>query len=67
MISNGEIHEAKSEGRQWDYLPVKKLSAILRIIIYKHHSDFYYLNCLHSFATEKELESQKKEFENKDF
>ena len=38
MISNGEKREVKSEGREaksegqrlWDYLTVKKLSALLR-------------------------------------
>ena len=69
MISNGEIRkwleilamqveskgcQAKSEGRWWHYLAVKKLSALLRGITSKHHGDFYCLNCLHSFATEKE-------------
>ena len=35
------------------YLAVKKISALLRGIISKHHGDFYCLNCFHSFATEK--------------
>ena len=51
MISNGE--------GQWHYLAVKKLSALLRGITSKHHGDFYCLNCFHSFATEKKLESHK--------
>ena len=33
----------------------------------KNHSDFYCLNCLHSFATEKKRESHKKVCESKDF
>ena len=33
----------------------------------KHHSDFYCLNCLHSFATKNKHKSHKKAFENKDF
>ena len=33
----------------------------------KHHGDFYYLNYLHSFATENKLESHHKICENKDF
>ena len=52
MIPNGKGSEDKSEGR-WHYLAVKKLSALLRGITSKHHGDFYCLNCLHSFATEK--------------
>ena len=33
----------------------------------KHHGDFYCLNCLHPFATEKILNRMKKYGENKDF
>ena len=33
----------------------------------KHHGDFYCLNCLYFFATEKKLESHNKVCENKDF
>ena len=40
MISNVE--------KQWHYLAVKKLSALLKEITSKHHGDFYYLNCFHS-------------------
>ena len=35
MIPNGEKREAKSEG-QWQYLAVKKLSALLRGVTSKH-------------------------------
>ena len=44
MITNGE---------GWHYLEVKRLSALLREKTSKHYGDFYCLNCLHSFATEK--------------
>ena len=50
MILNGE---------DWHYFAVKRLSALLRGIASKHYGDFC-LNCLHSFATENKLESQKK-------
>ena len=33
----------------------------------KHHSNFYYLNCLHSIKKEKTRESHKKICENKVF
>ena len=59
MIPNGE-------GR-WHYLSVKKLSALLRGVTPKHHSDFNCLNCLHSFATENKLELHTRVFENIDF
>ena len=58
MIPNGE---------GWHYLAVKKLSALLGRIASKHHSDFYCLNCLHSFATENKRESYKKYVEMKIF
>ena len=45
----------------------KTISIIKRGITSKHHGDFYCLNCLLSFATEKKLESHKKVRENKDF
>ena len=66
MIPNRKGREAKSEGR-WHYIAVKKLSALLRGITSKHYSDFYCLNCLHSFRTKNKLESHKKVCENKDF
>ena len=59
--------EAKSKGwRIWHYLPAKKLSALLRRITSKHYSDFYCLNCVHSFRTKNKLESHKKVRKNKD-
>ena len=45
MILNGE--------KLWHYLAVKKESALLIGVTSKHHSDFYCLNCLNVFATEK--------------
>ena len=59
MISNGE--------KLRHYPAGKKLSASLRGVTSKHHGDFYCLNCLHSFATGKKIESHKKVCENKDF
>ena len=52
--------KAKSEVRQWHYVAVKKLSALLRGITFKHRTDFYCLNYLHSFAIENKRESHKK-------
>ena len=67
MISNGEQRKAKSEGRRWHYLAVKKFSALLRRITSKNNGDFYCLNCLRSFRTKNKLESHKKVCENKNF
>ena len=68
MILNKEKEgrEAKSEER-WHYLAVKKLSTLLRGITSKYHSDFYYLNCLHSFQTENNLNLMKKYIRIKTF
>ena len=49
----------------WHYVGVKRLSASLREITPKFQGGFYCLNCLHSFATEKNLESHKEVSENK--
>ena len=59
IISNGD--------KQWHYLAVKKLSALLRGITSKHHDDFYCLNYFHSFTTENILQSCKRVCENKNF
>ena len=49
-----------NEGREgWHFLAVKKISTLLRGITSKSDSDFYCLNCLHSFKTEKKLISHK--------
>ena len=58
MILNGE---------GWHYLAVKKLSGLLRRITSKNYCDFYFLDCLHSFAIKNKRESQKNVYENKDF
>ena len=44
-----------------------KLSSLLRGITSKHNGDFYFLICLNSFATEKNLNHIKKVCKNKDF
>ena len=54
-------------GKRWDYLAVKKLSALLIGITSKHYNDLYCLNCLHSLTTKNKLELHKKLSKNKDF
>ena len=49
------------------YITVIELPALLRGNTSKHHSNFYCLNCLHSFETENKRESHKKVCKNKDF
>ena len=45
----------------------QKLSVLSRGRTSKHHGDFYWLNCFHSFAKENKLELHKKACENKGF
>ena len=59
MISTGE--------KQWHYLAVKKLSALLRGITSKNHGDFLLFELFHAFRTKNKLELHKKVCENKDF
>ena len=55
MISNGE---------NWHYLAVKKLSGLLRGITSNHKEDFYCLNCFCAYSTKNKLEEHKKICEN---
>ena len=58
MISNGE---------NWHYLTVKKLSRLLRGMTSNHDGDFYCLNYFHSYRTKNKLEAHKKICENRDY
>ena len=58
MISNGE---------NWHYLTVKKLSGLLRGITPNHKEDFYCLNCFCAYSTRNKLEAHKKICENHDY
>ena len=58
MISNGE---------NWHYLFVKSLSGLLRGISSNHNSDYYCLNCFHSYRTENKLNAHKKICENHNY
>ena len=51
----------KKEKEGWHYLVVKKLSMLLRGIIWKYHRDIYCLNCLHSLRTENKLQFHEKD------
>ena len=47
MITNND--------KNWHYLTVKKLSALLRGIASNNNGDFYCLNCFHSYSTKNAL------------
>ena len=58
MITNGE---------NWHYLVVKRLSGLLTGITSNHKEVFYCLNCFHSYRTKNKLETHKKICENRDY
>ena len=54
-------------GKNWHYLAVKSLSRLLRSISSNHNSDYYCINCFHSYRTENKLNVHKKICENHDY
>ena len=51
----------------WHYLGIKNISGSLRGITSNHNSDFYCLNCLHSYRTKSKLKKHDKICKNHDF
>ena len=54
------------EGERWHYLAVRSLPTLLRGITLNHHGDFYYLNCFHSYRTQK-LKQHERVCNNHDY
>ena len=48
-----------TDGKKWHYLAIKSSSALLKGMTSNHKGDFYCLNCLCSFRTEKKLKKHK--------
>ena len=55
-----------TDGKNWHYLAIKKLSALLRGIISNHKDNFYCLNCFHSYTTKNKLEKRYDICKNQD-
>ena len=53
------VHLMITNGEKWHYFAVKKFSALLRGITSNNNGDFYCINCLHSFRTEKAQKAWK--------
>ena len=51
----------------WHYLAIKNISGLLSGITSNHNSDFYCLNCLHSYRTKSKLKRHEKICKNHDF
>ena len=56
-----------TNGKQWHYLAVKQLSALLRGITSNHKQDFYCLNCFHSYSTKDKLKKHYNVCKNHDY
>ena len=56
-----------TDGEKWHYIAVKRLSGLLRGVTGNNYSDFYCLNCFHTYRTENKLEKRKKICENYDY
>ena len=56
-----------SNGKNWHYLATKSLSRLLRDISSNHNSDYYCLNCFHSYRTENKLNVHKKICKNHEY
>ena len=46
-----------TDGGKWNYLAVKRLSALFRGITGNNHGEFYCLNCCQSYTTENKLKN----------
>ena len=55
-----------TDGEKWHYLVVKNLSGLFKGITSNHYSDFYCLNCFHSYRKKNKLEAHQKICENHD-
>ena len=51
----------------WHYLAIKNISGLLRGITSNHDGDFYYLNCFHSYTTERKLKKHERICKDHDF
>ena len=49
-----------TDGKKLHYLAIKSLSLLLRGTKWNYNGDFYFMNCFHSYSTEKNLKSMKK-------
>ena len=56
-----------TDNGKWHYLAVKNISGLLRGITSNHDGDFYYLNCFHSYTTEKKLKKHQRICKDHDF
>ena len=53
--------------KKWHYLAVKISDSLFKGIKLNHIGDFYSLNCLHSFKTEKHLKKYENICNNYDY
>ena len=61
------MKKKKKKKEKWHYLAVKNLYGLLRGITSNHDSEFYCLNCFHSYTTEKKLKKHQRICKYNDF
>ena len=54
-LENQAILLMVTDGKKWNYLAVKSLSALLRGLTSNHNREFYCLNCFQSYSTKNKL------------
>ena len=59
MITDGK--------KNWHYLAIKSIPALLRGVTSTHNGDFYCLNCFHSYRTHNALKNHEKLCEDHDY
>ena len=52
---------------KWHYVAIKSISGLLRGITSTNNSDFYCLNCFHSYRTQKRLKEHEQLYAKHDF
>ena len=48
-----------TDGKEWHYLAITNLSALLQRMWSNHDGDFYCLNCFNSYTTKNKLEEHE--------
>ena len=56
-----------TDGKKWQYLAVKCLSALLRGITSNHKEDFYCSNCFYSYSTKNKLKRHERVCNDQDY
>ena len=48
-----------TDGEKWHFTSVRSETRLFRGVFWKHHNDYYCLNCRYSYRTENALKNMK--------